>query len=452
MEPLALTFGVEFEFILAYFPKGPVPVPAGKKGGPQQAPAKRRYQSASPTPSEETSHSSSSSSSYNEDDYALEQREHHLQRSRLIPALRSAGIPVHPAKDAPKEEQDQGYDKWTVLGDASVTPDTKHERDMALTWANGTTTTLTRAQRKVLRFADVEVTSRVLPYCADSFREIETVLKTITSRFPVLVPETAGLHVHVGNQSRGFPLHTLQNLTTLAACFETQLNQIHPAHRLDNPYCYLPRWSFEPTDRDLWRMAEIIDAQESVAQLVNVWQLQRGSLLSNHQRCYNLANLLYQGPKKTVEFRQHGGSLNFGEVRAWALVAICLVSLAHEVDSAVWLDLILEKGYEEDFDLLGLLNRLGLTVLAEFFQERLFRHPRDLELKDPFIIDKSRFAGLYDTESEKEDGEEESSESGSAKSGSDKSSSDQTASDKSTSDRSASEEPWMPAIRGYPEP
>lgn len=90
----------------------------------------------------------------------------------------------------------------------------------------------------------------------------------------------------------------------------------------------------------------------------------------------------------------------------------------------------------------GCWGSLGLNVLAEFFKERLFRHPRDLELKDPFIIDKSRFAGLYDTECEKEDGEEESDHSGS----------DKTASEKSPSDKSAYEEPPQPAIRGYPEP
>lgn len=42
------------------------------------------------------------------------------------------------------------------------------------------------------------------------------------------------------------------------------------------------------------------------------------------------------------------------------LVAVCLVNLAHEVDSGVWLDLILEKGYEDDFDLLGLLGKFRI--------------------------------------------------------------------------------------------
>lgn len=470
MEPLTLTFGVEFEFILAYFPKGPVPLGGNKeeKDGQAQASRKRPLPSDSPSPSsspEKTgSPASSSSSEYTDEKYLSEQHEHHLQRSKLIPVLRAAGIPVHDAQDPSNPDEAQGYEKWAVLGDASVEPEAKHERDMAITWANGMTTTLTRAQRRVLRFTDVEITSRVLPYCLASFREIETVLSTLISRFPVLVPDSAGLHVHIGNGSKGFPLHTLQNLTTLAACFENQLNEIHPADRLDNPYCYLPRWSFEPADRDLWKMAEILDGQESVGQLVNTWQLARGSLLSNHQRCYNLANLLYTGSKKTIEFRQHEGSLDFEVVQAWVLMVGALVSVAHEVDAAVFLNLILERGYEADFDVLGLLESLGLNVLAEFYKERLHRHPRDRELKDPFIMDRGLFGGLYDTESEGESGSLEKSTSAedTSDNGSNKSPSDRKPSNKSASDEDASEdqigseksspEIHYPARPGYDEP
>ncbi|KAL9113988.1 MAG: hypothetical protein Q9187_007540 [Circinaria calcarea] len=451
MEPLTLTFGVEFEFILAYFPKGPVPFRGRKgkdgQGQAEQAPKKRRFPSASSSP--EKTASSSSSSEYTEERYHAEQQEHHLQRAKLIPVLRAAGIPVHDSQDEPNRDQDQGYDRWTVTGDASVTPDAKHERDMAITWANGMTTRLTRAQRRVLRFTDVEIASRVLPYCRFLSGNRNRALDAHLALPRLRARERRAARAHWQSE-QGLPAAHAAEPHHAGGLLREPAQRDPPGGPARQP----------PADRDLWKMAEILDGQESVAQLVNVWQLARGSLLSNHQRCYNLTNLLYTGSKKTIEFRQHAGSLDFGVVQAWALVVGSLVSVAHEVDAAVFLDLILERGYEADFDVPELLQRLGLNVLAEFFRERLHRHPRDREFKDPFILDRSLFGGLYDTESERESGsleESTSAEDASINSASDKGPSDQSASDENASsdhtgsEKSPSEEHY-PARPGYDSP
>lgn len=61
-----------------------------------------------------------------------------------------------------------------------------------------------------------------------------------------------------------------------------------------------------------------------------------------YQSAYKLGHLENEGPKKTIEFRQHSGTLDGERAKRWAMFCVLLVRFAQrtEVDDLIW---ILEK-------------------------------------------------------------------------------------------------------------
>ena len=129
---------------------------------------------------------------------------------------------------------------WRVHKDGSVNP-TDVERYQKLVQHNLVPLAVMHGQKmqflavaegEVL-FSDMEVISRVLPYEDDSLKEIWKVLWTINQKTKAIVvpnspawigpstgsatfaPQSSGLHVHVGNRNRGFPIQTIKNFLTL---------------------------------------------------------------------------------------------------------------------------------------------------------------------------------------------------------------------------------------------
>lgn len=89
--------------------------------------------------------------------------------------------------------------------------------------------------------------------------------------------------------------------------------------------------------------------------------------LTGHRCAYNFDNLyLVKGSKfveenipKTIEFRQHTGTLDTNEITSWILTVISLVHFAHHVSDIDQLQLVL-KGFDPTFTTIGLLKVLGV--------------------------------------------------------------------------------------------
>ena len=338
---LTLTFGVEIEFLLAYYPQPLAPNTIMVQEEDESAEdLQQRYEWA----------------------------ERNQQRKRFRAALLEAGLQVNPFGKT-------NYSKWTIHRDGSVVPGTKEIMTKVHQWANGSQTHLTEEERKNIRYVDVEVISPVFKYGTNALLEIEKAVNAITTGFPVLTPDTSGLHIHVGNSSNGFPLQTIKNLALLTHCFEKQINQIHPAHRLRHAYCMLPRLAFEPEDRDPWTIAGIIDAIKDRDEFLKFFGTERNREdVPNHYRAYNFGNLGPLMSKQTIEFRQHKGTLDKAEIRNWVITTNSLVSLAHSSDSEAIADFVINYRWDANLTLVDFFSALGLRSLADFYGPRLHDH------------------------------------------------------------------------------
>ena len=361
--PLQLTFGVELEFLLAYFRE------------PQFA------SELEATMQDERDKGSDE----DEIDRVIGMKvapEKNRERCKILDRLQQLGVPVHDwGVDGKKD-----YSRWTVSLDDSVLPTNDDMQSMNPQWANGQVTSLSLEGRAAMCYASVEIFSRVLPYNMESLREVGIVVNTVASEFPVLVNDLCALHVHVGNMDSGFPVQTVKNFATLVTCFETLFNQIHPIHRLDHAYCLQETLAFRPRERNMWRIAEIIDQLTTPEKIIKRFGTKRSDRDEYyHWWCYNYNNLTLS--KRTIEFRQHAGTLDPAAVFRWINLACSLTATAYNLETGVFWDLILgfiDHEHDTNYSVLTLLQSLQFPLLADAYRGRLYEHPANFKPHDPF--------------------------------------------------------------------
>ena len=268
--PLNLTFGIEIEFLVAYSPEEVATWDYDKK----------------------------------------------VQRTLVlrdvILALEAAHLKVF------RSDPDDGvYTKWAVKRDKSVIPDPNLERTPC--WSSGSIVQLPKSQLEGIFLCDVEMIFPILKFHPKSFAEIQKFITTITSKFTIFTPESAGLHVHVVNKKSGFPFTVVKNLAMLICCFEDPFNQIHPEQRIigtDSSLCQRPSHNFNRHSRH--------KPQETITLIGRFPNLYSFILafqqLPGRYTAYNLWNL-FSNPtsKRTIEFLQHAGTLDFPTVFRWVV-------------------------------------------------------------------------------------------------------------------------------------
>ncbi|MCJ1240017.1 hypothetical protein MMC14_008017 [Varicellaria rhodocarpa] len=296
------------------------------------------------------------------------------QYAKVRAALDDAGLEVCPGED-------DDYRRWVVDIDPSVELDQEEEKKVLETWTDRSGRTLPPGKRARLRHIDVEVISPVLQYSSESFSQVYKAVTAI-SDLPTLAPKSSALHVHVGNRSFGFPVETVKNVALLASCFEPQFNSLHTPERLSNPFCVLPRFMFETEVRgNLIKMVETISCHKNLNSLKRQLAANPDRLLGpgdrellSRYRCYNFENLK-KSDKRTIEFRQHEGTLAYEEIARWIRFVCNLVNLAHTIELGIVLDVIRQYAQDEDCDILSLLTWLGLSGSAKDYKENIYHHP-----------------------------------------------------------------------------
>ena len=92
---------------------------------------------------------------------------------------------------------------------------------------------------------------------------------------------------------------------------------------------------------------------------------------------YNMRNLLEDGPKTTIEFRQHESTIDAVAVAAWVSLACALVETSHSMAFESLVSLSCQRIGNEAYTVLDLLNALGLVNLADYYGQRtLHEHPQ----------------------------------------------------------------------------
>lgn len=205
-----------------------------------------------------------------------------ILREHIITILRVAGFDVNDVLSK------TDYQKWTVATDGSISWD-----DLEMSCG--------------FDFYGIEVKTPALYYSDEALTQIQKVIILIKSHFEVLVNQSCGLHVHVGNGDAGFPLQTLKNIGMLTTVFERQIDMIHPLHRLASLYARRVACQFRRMG-PFERAQRIIDI-ETLEELIDCYHLQSSGVREGYI-AYNFLNLVSTRPLNTVEFRQHEGSLD----------------------------------------------------------------------------------------------------------------------------------------------
>lgn len=341
-----LTFGVEIELLVAVLgPNAQDPHPHDLRHG-------RAVLSEDPPTDQSVA------------DWLVHSQEMHKETfEHITKTLKAANVP---ARSADSGEDD--FTCWCMADDGSIE----------------------RPNNKNYSWVRLEVKSPALYMCPAAFEQVAAVVEILTTNYRICSHESAGLHVHVGQENNGFPLSVLRNLMSTIFVFEDRLNVIHPQHRVEeNRYARSLRTYSKLADR-------LSERGESKAQGLQ-FMLKAGdddadpSSLSNNAKnretflkwmepnggdrlAYNLLGLKlnsssYGNPKATIEFRQHESTADDSRIVHWLKLCVGLVEFAYKVDFRI-LKPFLEAHIDdeaEDFSLVELLKAVGLPVQMLFY-------------------------------------------------------------------------------------
>lgn len=272
-------------------------------------------------------------------------------REELRQYLEREGVAVHGGLGGA-----QDYSVWVVSDDGSINPYVDGDDNI---------------HSKVTR-SSVELISRVLQVGNEGFQEVRKVVGLIRAKFDVLVNRTTGLHVHVGNGSEGFNDQCIQNLAQLVTVFQHQIDSIHPDSRLEEYY------AMPPSSNPYLNISKGPFAAAGAIQMDDRQTVVVMNPGNDRSMAYNFTNLAdpSSGSKRTIEFRQHQGSVNAGQIVAWAEFVTALVSYCHSIPPERFLKLMLTFATDKDFSVLHLMQIIGKPHLVDFYRDKLVRRQR----------------------------------------------------------------------------
>lgn len=278
-------------------------------------------------------------------------------RDHITKFLTEKGFPTYNAAS------DGGNRKWTVTHDTSIEiKDGPRVGDGFLE-------------------CDIEIKSPAMRFCPKALRRIRQVVRLLRRNFDMSLNKSCGFHVHIGNGKKGFPLQTLKHLCMLTVMFEHQLNSLHPAYRIGSLHAKGPSAVFR--GQNPWDTLIKIQRCETKLALVRLYANNDGRL----DRCfaYNLCPMLTH-PNKTVEFRQHEGTIDVSKILSWIAVAARMVDAMHETSTEGLLRLISTCAFDPRYTVSDLLLGLKLEYLISFYAVQLHEHQRP----EPFRIRDTR--------------------------------------------------------------
>ncbi|KAL2037146.1 hypothetical protein N7G274_010142 [Stereocaulon virgatum] len=277
------------------------------------------------------------------------------------------------------------FEKWHITQDRTLVGVSKADLAKQSDLANRTITT---EELENWDTHGIELVSRVLPYTPSSFDEITTHLSllrgTSDSKHLAFPTTHCGFHVHIGlpppvdlepgTAPPTFTLPTLQHLAYLLVIYEKAISKLHPEHRREgstaalvdlqtNLDSFIEEPSYDDVDDDIdldgkwdgdWDSSlppsplatlpttttTITTNEEPLISL----RTARAKIFAPNQTIASLAKLmsgtsrgrivnwLYvartNGLARTLEFRQHAGTLDPVAVEWWVGVCVGLVRLA----------------------------------------------------------------------------------------------------------------------------
>jgi hypothetical protein len=248
-------------------------------------------------------------------------------------------IPTDHAHPNAANTENPIYYRWSLSSDISLYPD-DNDAELAANIS------------KEYHALDVELISPALFDATDSYVEVESVVKIIKDNLLVIVPESAGYHVHVGMGKERFANRHLQKIAAALFMLDPIFSPLHPDTRDDNEYCWRNRLysnlaqgmtaetaSQEESENSAPKLGDPADEfniVNGVSEILNtkstgaVAKLMRTPNRGAYNfRSYNLsANGRFADEKPTIEFRQGAGTMNEVWAVCWARICVKTVDWA----------------------------------------------------------------------------------------------------------------------------
>jgi hypothetical protein len=229
----------------------------------------------------------------------------------------------------------------------------------------------------------IELISPVFFYSTAALNRIKKVSRIMSKHFRINLNPSTGLHVHVGNRASGFELSTVRNLLATIFTFEPQIEEIHPRFRHNNlEYCSNLRNGShlkKIVGKPFWESAlnYLLTKVDNMMDLYDATvpehdDMKRGAYnIHNLYRATNSYPGLKTETKKTVEFRQHEGSIDPNAVANWARFCVGLVEFAESRDSKTmktFLDDYIHI-HKDDLSIMQITEDLGMPDIAQYYTD-----------------------------------------------------------------------------------
>lgn len=264
-------------------------------------------------------------------------------RNRIADTLNSAGINTYRAVITGNR-----IEKWDLKDDATIDE------------PNGL---------EPYGFVRVEIVSPPLYFSEQACQQVKAVIEVLTNNYRLITPESAGLHIHVGNESKGFDESAIRKMLATLWTFEPAIETIHPPWRKDNIFC----GSFRDSILNLGIKDTAKEKIDFFLEKSDVFDDLWESFLDERD-AYNFGNLNNhpQDPKKTIEFRQHESTLDPDRVYHWTKLCVGLVNFAHNtsLDSLRSFLVLHMDDPPEEFTVVKVLTAIGLPPQSLFYSTK----------------------------------------------------------------------------------
>ena len=273
-------------------------------------------------------------------------------REDMEQCLRDIAVPVQELRgDAPL-----AYEFWTINSDPSIKrpPNTD-----------------------TIEYDEAEIQTRILHHDnPESARELRQVLESLTSQFTLLAtPEyKCGVHVHIGNEGRGFPWPVLHRYALLLVAFEHLLLELVPEHRFHKRGRPFAKWAIPPS-----RNSELRKFSPELRQL-KIWKCRwefeltqyMSPFMHGKNSAFNFGSLRDRS-KKTIEHRLFPGTTDPDEILSYVDLCASMMKFAWRTPDEDMLKL-LPSAFDETFGLEQFFAAIGQPGRWETFKYKLFVH------------------------------------------------------------------------------
>jgi hypothetical protein len=277
----------------------------------------------------------------------------------LLDLLSSKGgkpIHLHYPEDHSKPAE---YKDWTLTFDDSIISLTHEEKTVAFPQLIPTTETENWDSYGFELVSPPYLDSAI----TQAHHDISSMIAGLaTPKTGMAANATCGVHVHIGLPSSAcLPTKVVQHLAYLVVVYEDEISRLHPAHRrqrvteIESNRLNFCAEGDDPRDRCESGAIDESTGEIQIQTFQSVYKALgeiRRVLFEEADRtadpvryvvermgrargyAYNFSALVKREGPKTVEFRQHAGSIDAGEIQHWIGFCVGLVALASRYAAA----------------------------------------------------------------------------------------------------------------------